>query len=121
MEGKPRMPRVEKLLLTSPETAVTKVKTIQLPLNIFSDFCSNPMDGQTLTLTEIPSFPQAILPNVLNNKFISGYSVNMFLLYAKHFKFRPKITFTGGGTYMAHNESFSPGKFHDVSTLYDSL
>ncbi len=110
------MPKVKKLLLTSPDTAKTKEKAIQLPLNIFHDICSNPMAGQTLTLTGIASFPQAILPNVLNNKFISGYSVNMFLLYAKYFRFRPKITFTGGGTYMAHNDSFSPGKFHDVST-----
>ncbi len=80
-----------------------------------SRLCQNPLGGQQVTLSEIPVRPQLHFPNSpLGNKQMSGYSANLFLYFAKYFRFMPSFIITGTGVSIPYNNTFSPGKFNDV-------
>ncbi len=78
------------------------------------DHCSNPMAGQVITLAGTPVQPVIHLPNTVGNKGLSGFAANLFFLFAQYFKFKPRIKFTGGGTFIPYNRTFTPGAFNDV-------
>ncbi len=77
--------------------------------------CRNPMRGQLITLAALPARPQIHFPNTVGNKKMSGIVVNLFFTYAKIYKFKTKMTFGGGGSYIPQNKSFTPGQYNSVN------
>lgn len=71
--------------------------------------CPDPLQGQVVTLEDIPIMPIVLLPSYTGGK-VSGYGVNLFLMYAKKYQFTPNIKFASTlGNFFPNNNSFSPG------------
>ncbi len=110
--GKPQMPESKTLMFSQERHILGTQNPEQLWMA-----CSHPLRGQVVTFAAIPVRPQFHPPNTVGNLRLSGYTVNLFFLYAKYFAFKPKIYPTGGGSFIPHNKTFSPGSLNDVSYI----
>ncbi len=78
--------------------------------------CQDPFGGQLVTFQSLPVVPLVLLPSLVGK--LSGFSINLFLLYARKYRFRPKIEFVGTtGSYLPQNKTFSPGSFLKVEQI----
>ncbi len=112
--GKPTLPSQKLIAACNPKRGCS------YPVNLhtqepFDLGCPNPLQGQVVTLEEIPVLPIVLLPKYAGGK-LSGYGINLFLLYAKKYRFIPKIKLaTTVGGFMPHNKSFTPGSVRNAS------
>ncbi len=86
-------------------------------LNIRQE-CPNPLQGQVVTIAEIPAPPYFLLPQIFGVKKVSGCLVNLHFYLASYFKYMPNIIMEGGGQRI--NNKFVSGKWHAVS-YFNSL
>ncbi len=78
--------------------------------------CGDPFGGQQVTHIVIPAIPLVLLPSVAGK--LSGFPINLFLLYARKYGFRTKIEFVNTtGRYLPQNKTFSPGTLHSVQYI----
>ena len=78
--------------------------------------CTNPLQGQVVRVQVYSSVPYVIPPVLFNNP-LSGFTVRLGELLAEKLSFVPKFTFSRGGRYFPGNNSFGPGSYRSVSAF----
>ncbi len=110
--GKPKRTTKENLATCLDKYKCSFSATFHNIANL-GQLCQDPFGGQLVTFQALPVVPLVLLPSLAGK--LSGYSINLFLLYARKYRFRPKIEFVRTtGRYLPHNQTFSPGSFLKV-------
>ena len=78
--------------------------------------CTNPLQGQVVRVQVYSSVPYVIPPVLFNNP-LSGFTVRLGELLAEKLSFVPKFTFSRGGRYFPGNNSFGPGSYRSVNAF----
>ncbi len=78
-----------------------------------SAMCPNPLEGQEITFSVVPTPPFFIDPSFFGKP--GGLVYNVFAYHTERFKFKTKIIFNGISSYHPQNNTFGPGMYQDVS------